>query len=161
MLLLEDDVRLAADWRHWMALCQESGRPVVGYASYPKLYPRWFRTAKDAAAPVTPGVYGMECAPGFWGSQCVYLPKFFLEEIWEDARLHSLEEDGQPFDTFLARHWIQAPLRSQPLLAIPNFCEHLAPGSVLRPRQPNYSYSYGHPVTQPIEEVLHGRDGRH
>lgn len=144
--MLEDDVRLQRSWRKWVQAAQGVGRTVVGYASYPKLYPQWFRDAEEAGEPVTPGLYGLKNPPGFWGAQCVWFPRHALNELWADPRLHSLEADGVPIDTFLAKHWTQASRHAQPLLAIPNFCEHVAPPSVLRPRRPHKSYSFGHPV---------------
>lgn len=146
VLMLEDDVRLHDDWRAWVGLSIIEQRPVFGYMSYKRCYPGHIREQIEKGECVKAGLYPMEHANGLWGAQCVYLPLWFLSMIWEDERLHAGPEmpgmDGWPIDHFFAV--VMGGLRKpqMPLVAVPNFADHLSPPSVLKPeRRPNFSFT--------------------
>lgn len=146
VLMLEDDVRLHDDWRDWVGLSIIEQRPVFGYMSYSKCYPGHIRESIEKGECVKAGLYPMEHVNGMWGTQCVYLPHWFLEQIWNDERLHAGPDvpgiDGWPIDNYFAVVMGNLPKSRTPLIAVPNFCAHVNPPAVLKPhRRGHHSFT--------------------
>ena len=134
VLMLEDDVRLDADVEWWLEQCVAADRPVMGYLAEGcrQNHPPHVLQEYEERGCVTPGLYPIRHEHCAWGAQCVYLPAWFLAQLWADPRLHSTEADGKAIDALLALVWGQLPSRKLPLVAIPNFCRHLGYDSVLK-----------------------------
>lgn len=106
----------------------------------PAPYSAWARSVSEGLMPpptVKPRVAPLVRGSVFYGTQCVYLPQWFLPHVWGQELLHSVEPTGMAFDGLLTYLMSQNPTPLGLMVLVPDMAQHLSPPAVLNPRRPH------------------------
>lgn len=136
VLMLEDDIRLRTDWRPLLDLIVSSDFPTVcctlELTTIPHPWAHMIRERHPKRAPprVKPRVVPVVRSVTFYGTQCVYMPRWFLDVLWADNRLHAEKPEGMAFDSLLTAMQQDMPAPIGLNLCIPDLADHLSPPPV-------------------------------
>lgn len=141
ILFLEDDIRFRTDWRPLFDMVVASDSPTIcctlELGNIPRPWADYIRnrgvrsrdvpTVKPRLVPlVRPGI--------FYGSQCVYLPKWTLDIFWDDERFRDTSDQrrGMAFDSFINNIMQDKPAPVAFQIVVPDLAQHLSPPPVAK-----------------------------
>lgn len=142
VLLLEDDVRFRQDWQRVLDVIVDADYPTVcctlPLECIPAPFSAWARAEADGQLTnikVKPRVAPLVRPISFYGTQAVYLPKWFLPHVISHELLYTQPPKGKAFDGFLNGLMLEQPSSLGLMIAIPDLVDHLSLPSVLNPKR--------------------------
>jgi len=140
LLLIEDDIRLRADWRELLWVIVQGDYPTICCSLELRTIPAPFsalaRADLNEPPTVRPRVAPMVNTGEYYGSQCVYLPKWFIPNITSQELMMSDSPRGMAFDGVLNYMAGQTPVNLGLMVSIPDLAHHTSPPAVLNPLRP-------------------------
>ena len=148
ILALEDDVRLRSDWRQLLEVIVQADYPTVcctlPIECLPAPFSAWARAEQDGQLhdiKVKPRVAPLVRPIAFYGTQAIYIPKWFLPHRWSLEVLHVKPPSGKAFDGLWNGWMLDNPTPVGMMVSVPDLVDHTSPQSVLdpnrKPRKPH------------------------
>lgn len=142
VLVLEDDIRFRRDWKRVLDVIVDADYPTVcctlPLECIPAPFSAWVRAEQDGQlsnVKVKPRVVPLVRPISFYGTQAVYLPKWFLPHVISHELLYTQPPTGKAFDGFLNGLMMEQPSSLGLMVAVPDLVDHLSLPSVLNPRR--------------------------